>query len=323
MPQPPAERWDARVWARGQSATRVIDCPGAVSESDALDQVAAFYSIAYGSRFPLDPQITVPISGLSVTTEKGPLLFTVRAEYARGNTGDSTDPLNRKPTFRWVTGNLTEPVDRDIKGNPIYNSAFDVPSNKPTRKIGILAAYIVRWETDFDTDRWLAFNNTVNADTFRIRNRVVEPGQAFFESMEQLEEATFDADVIKIGYRIELRKGRTKDSQTGLWDGFACKFIDKGRRAFFPTSASDQTPKLANIYTSDDGTLARVGEDVNLNGNGIPIRSDFVSKSGTAANLGSPKPPQGAKTINSPDSSAVYLSYDNYNTSQFGALGIF
>lgn len=328
MPQLPAERWEGRTRAPGQSATRIFDVPGAASGIDAIDQVAAYFSTTPGAQHPEDPTLYVQTGGMSVGTEQGPFLYTVRAQYGlTPGGGSSTDPVDREPTFMWVTGNVTDVVDRDFDGNAILNSAWDVPNPKPTRKFGTIFLVVRKWENEYDPTRFATFNNTINQDTFKFRNKTIQPGQACFDNYKQVQAMPFSAKSVPVEYTIEFRPGYEKDPKTGMWNGFFHRFLDKGRRAYFTDPNDSAKMSIQNVYTLDDvGKPRQVSDDVLLNGFGAVLKPQhYRSGAGTATSGNSLEgQPPGATFIAPKQSGSGWTAvYKKYGFSFYGQLGLF
>ncbi len=105
-----------------------------------------------------------------IVRSRGLRLYEAVATYATpGLTlgGGGEDPLAAPRQESWDFGSTQEPVDRDIHGAAILNTAGDPPSQQPTRDVDQIFLNITRNEATFSPAAAMALVNAVNGDTFR------------------------------------------------------------------------------------------------------------------------------------------------------------
>lgn len=152
---------------------------------------------------------------------KGPFLYEVTVYYESFTDPSSSEPapispLLQPPEVSWTFVTSNEPIDRDIYGNPITNSAkesFDPPI---TRDFDDLVLRVVRNELEFNALQAAAYKGAVNSDVFLgFAAGVVRC--VLYNGVKQ-----YAASLVywKVTYEFHIR-----------WDGWARRIRDEGYRA--------------------------------------------------------------------------------------------
>ena len=105
-----------------------------------------------------------------------------------------------------VTGVSNEPIDRDIYGNPITNSAGDPPATNLQRPFGTCFYVYRRWEAQYNAALHFAYSNVVNSDRIELPGfGFIEPGLGLISSYKMMGTNNRDDKVVQCEYTIELR----------------------------------------------------------------------------------------------------------------------
>lgn len=102
---------------------------------------------------------------------KGPFLYEVRVNYESFTDPSSSEPapispLLQPPEVSWNFVTSNEPIDRDIYGKPITNSAKEAFDPPITRDFDDLVLRVVRNEAEFNALRAAEYKGAVNSDMF-------------------------------------------------------------------------------------------------------------------------------------------------------------
>jgi hypothetical protein len=304
---------DVKTW----TAQRGFIVTGISNETEA--------TIASGSPYGTIPQVNEVhprnrfLRVNKVTPQRiSPVACHVIIAYGVGQQPSQQDPLADKPRIRWQLGSTTEPIDRDVEGNPIVNSAgdaFDPPLN--TEFTTLFLTY-TRNEPYFDIQKALTYSNTVNSNSFTIRGAgIVAPGQIKCDSIQPAGEYTDDADFVPIVYSFEIRRGNKQDSD-GSWDGFKLRVLDQGLRAYY-----DINKGPARIYDPDQSTAASrspVTSDVRLDGYGGTFDDSYFVTDTLQQSVSKGSAPTGA--IVEVGDTACFLKYKRLRTISFAGLNL-
>lgn len=210
---------------------------------------------------------------------------------------DEPNKLDSRPKYRWQIGLKSEPVDRDIEGNPILNSAgqaFEQPAQRDFPTINLVVS---RYEPFFNIALCLEYTNTTNADRWRVpgTNGSVDPGQARCVGIQPAEEYPLGIDYVLMQYAFEFQA-----------DGFDLRLRDQGTRGATARGTA------AILDTNGD----EVTSDVLLDGRGLPLNDTYTLKGGQSFGILSPV--RGAEVERT--ESAVFLRYRNIRRAVFGRL---
>jgi hypothetical protein len=281
----------------------------------------AALGVTIGDSHPGDPQLSVKDDGLEAE-RVSPSLFRVTATYAKGTFSGNPDPTLDPPDYQWVTGSATEPVYYDVDGNLILNSAGDLPTNQPTRLNRRLSLILGRNERIFPIQRWNSYFDRINSDSFIVAGFVIQPGQSCLKNIVQPKREQYTAKFVRVEYHIDFHPGYQKDSKTGLWDGFTCRFPDKGRMGWFRDD-SGATVRDYLYLKGASGAPTLVTQDVPFDGGGRPFYYNrYTNKSGAKQPVPNPDAPKGG-TFTVAGDGGVIGSYKDRFTAVFSALNIF
>src|SRR5438132_103242 len=126
------ERWSQRQYVPNTSAVRAFDVSGVTNETDAVNALITQAQVGVNASFPLEPVLHVASNGLNITTVT-PTMYLIVASYARGIATGNSDPIQEPPVYQWAPSSGTAPINTDIDGNAILNSAGDLFSPSPSR----------------------------------------------------------------------------------------------------------------------------------------------------------------------------------------------
>ncbi len=215
-----------------------------------------------GSMFPYDRAMFV--DSRTVAPGEGPLVFKVTCNYITKTTGISVSgssgasgPLSQKPEISWTFATSEEPIDRDINGKPILNSAqesFDPPISQS--KDDLVLRY-VRNERFFNPRFAMRFKGAVNSSTFLG----VSPGLVkctVFDG-DKVYDNEF-SDYFVVTYEFQFRLGMVAGKQYG----WLRRILDQGFRELLGKN-EDGTPIWENIKDNAGNPLS---EPALLNGSG-------------------------------------------------------
>ncbi len=196
------------ISADGRTATLTWTVTGVTAEADVLS--ADPYD-ANQEPLPAYDRDHPRINGIKVSNvdvvRDGYDVWKVTAKYSRPSKGGGThgedpdDPLRAPPELWWEEISHAVPVDRDLEGNPIENSAGDAfEGGAPvTRKSYVFN--VVQNEIAFNIVKALLFADATNSDAFEGG----KPGELLLLSMLPTQRYTRLSEYIPVHYRIEFR----------------------------------------------------------------------------------------------------------------------
>lgn len=192
-------------------------------------------------------------------------LFRVVATYEKPTGGasehedDTENPLSSPPEIRWSDIVSNEPVDRDYNDNPIVNSAGVGFEGGVNRRFITKQLTFTRNESSFSVTDGLAYENTVNSDSFLG----AQPKEVFCAGIAPTTVYTASSTYVSVAYTFEFRA-------IGIWgaDPHQPRVRDEGYMAW---AVIDDVESLVEIRTKT-GTI--VTSPVLLDGKGRPIDPD-------------------------------------------------
>lgn len=312
------EKWSGTVLTRttdGWTARRAFQVSGTSSQLEAQNAIP----VTVGSSHPDNAFLRCN----SVEADDNQVLRTVTCEYSTAPFAIfDPDPLNQPTQWRWQPGTETSPIDRDIYGNTIRNSAgvtFDPPVNRFT---GTLHLQAVRNEPFYDVQKALLYQNKLNSDTFSITGAgIVQPGQVLCLSIDCASSISSDAPFVTVVYNFELRgpdfDGEDSDA------GFKARILDQGDKCWYkPGEVLAGLPTMGNIVN----VRGELVGSVPLDGTGKPINTNLkVGEDDKLSPETSARPlPSEAQvvTVGSGDTRSVYLYYTIYRSIAFSGLNL-
>jgi hypothetical protein len=226
-----------------------------------------------------------------------------------GGPGSQDTPLEVQPRIRWEIGSTSEPIDRDIDGNPIVNSAGDPFQSTPSRDYTTIFLTYSRNEPFFSVQTALTYGNKVNSERIYIAGAGwVEEGQMRCLSIQPTSDYEAGATFVNVSYKFELRA-----------DGFKTRILDQGLRAWF-TNPATSAAALEHIVTAKKQPIS---QPVRLDGTGRPL--DTTLKVGDGVNVYSTvarTTPAGAELETATGGDAVFLKYSIYDSANFLDLNL-
>lgn len=303
--------------AAGWTADREFQVLGATSETTALAATALYGGAAMPAINDAHPSSGV-LKCDSVSAEQtGFKFWVVKAHYSipkdgqdHGGPGSQDDPLLVPPRIKWDFGSTSEPIDRDINGNPIVNSAGDPFQQSPTREFTTLFLVYTRNEPFFNVQTALLYRNKTNSTDMYIAGAgTVTAGQMICRDISPASDYTADATFVPVTYKFELRE-----------DGFKTRILDQGLRAYYLNPTSNQIV-LEHLCTTKRQVI---NQPVRLNGIGQPIDvwmqgvTDGVNYYETVDYQN----PPGAEIETATGGDAVFLKYTIYDAIDFAGLNL-
>jgi len=315
------EDWSKRKLvkaASGWTADREFQVIQADTETDAL----AATLVSVGTVLPVmndaHPASTfLLVDSVSVDQAVGFKFWTVKVHYSIPKDGQAHDgpgaqdnPLLEPPRIRWEFGASSEPIDRDINGNPIVNSAGDPFQQPVTRDFTTIFLVYTRNEPFFNVNTAITYSNKTNSGSIIIAGAgQVAAGQMMCKSIAPASDYSATAQFVPVSYRFELRA-----------DGFKARMLDQGLRAWY-TNPTTSDVELAPLVTRK---LQPITQPVRFDGTGEPIAAtaqyvgDGVNYNATVART----TPAGATLDNAALPEAVFLKYTIYGSADFLLLNL-
>lgn len=263
---------------------------------------------------PLTPESRVICKGPKARP-LGPYVWIVTCPYAIPNDGtfnkSQTDPLNEPWEVEWKTQYLSLPVDLDLDGRPILNSAGDAFS-PPTRRVAYKNLTIYRNELFFDESKSEMFENTTNKTAVPLGKRVspVKPYYMICNSIQPAERVKESATYVKMAYNFDII--RSDDLGKYPWQH---AFLDAGNNGWVVKNGKTI---LGPFVTQPDGAGAAVyqfSQAVRLNGSGKPFVGLYdnvkvgINGQGGETFAGDPVvPPTGIFSFNPLDAERITVS---------------
>jgi hypothetical protein len=233
------------------------------------------------------------------------------------NTTDrDSNLLKNPPKYQWSIGTKSEPIDRDIDGNPITNSAGDPPDPPPQRAFPIFYLTIKRYESaPFNFQDRGNYVGKVNKGDMTIQGVAIKEGQLFCSGIAPTGEYTMQDKIIEVGYNFELD-----------WDSFDFTMLDQGFKSWY-TPGRKSTKQICEIFQPPDpsrGGIApvQVSKPVLLNGRGKPIFPTLISKFGNALEEAPDGTARGAALKQFSQNKVFYLTYQTSQRVDFSPLGL-
>ena len=289
-----------------------------MTASDPIDQAINATGVLVGSPYPNTTSLVCKQIGV---TENKLTMMTVVANYGISTiVANDPNPLLRAPVISWKRSRQSLPVDTDINGNPILNSATDAFRSNSSRNFNIKFLTFKRWESSYNQSLADAFDNAVNSDSFTIQGITYSPGQAQLVSYVPIEEYQETARFVHVCYELEIRtpsgSGLTALQQR---HPFQRRLMDQGLRGIYQDPNNSNTKTLGNFFLGGSGGQ-QCNRDVLLNGQGVPIDSTIVvTQAGYTAQT---QTLPSTVLVDSATTGANFLIYFDYAELPFAALGI-
>ena len=245
---------------------------------------------AYNSKYPYDEGLILIDKQVSQNEKDGPCICIVRCSYlslAYKKTGQ--DPLKEKPQISWTFATTDEPIDRDIKGKAILNSAYESFDPPITQAKHDLVLRYVRNEKRFDPIEALKYLGKTNSNMFLGAPQNTVKCESW-EGEKIYNEAYGDYFRVTREFHFRL------DEINGKRWGWVRRILDQGCRELIGFLSTGE-PDYQNILDHQGDTVT---QPVPLDGNGMQLHP----KDGEW-------PP-----------AAVFLEFDTYENISFSPLNI-
>lgn len=232
-----------------------------------------------GFRIPVRndrPSPTSPLAclGSRVVAQLGPFTWIVSSRYEVPPEGQFVDipedPLEQPIEVEINTAFLSVPVDTDLDGRPIVNTAGD-PFEPPSRRVAYKQVNIYRNEAVYDSAKAEAFENTTNLTAVTLLGFLhCRPKHLIMNSYEPVGRVRMNARYVPVKYSFDLIQTRT----LGLYP-WEHPFLNVGSNGW-RTESSKKV--LGPFVTQPGGTGTSVQiftQPVRLNGDGQPIAAMY------------------------------------------------
>lgn len=199
----------------------------------------------------------------TVRPYQGPLVYEVTCNYLHrwGERDESAEePLMKKPEISWLSAVTNEPIDRDIEGKAVANSAGETFDPPITKEFNDLVLRYVRNERNFNHRRSSEYKGAISSDGFLgfaegLVMCTVFDGQKIYDEKW--------GDYYQVTYEFQIR-----------YDGWKRKIFDRGFGEYFGKK-EDGSPDWREI---EDDKGHKISEPAFLNGNGkkLPGETNLV-----------------------------------------------
>lgn len=176
------------------------------------------------------------------------------------------DPLEAEWEIEFDFASSNEPIERDINGNPILNSADEVPDPKPQKEIDDLIYRVTRNEPIFDPLIARQYKGSINDDEFlgfpaktcrinQYKGKRMKSGPYYYWT---------------VTYEVQIRAYMLVDGKLETWK---LRLLDQGFREKVGENDNDNKPKYELIKDKDGNPLS---EPTLLNGLGKKLADGAV-----------------------------------------------
>jgi hypothetical protein len=314
------ENWSGRKLSLRPpwTASRTFVVTGTTDEGEALAAVdATDSSVKIPQLNDVHPYSSrLLCTGPAVSERKGIDYWVIQADYAIPQAGQfppisGDDPLAQEMTVSWEPVEISEPVDTDLDGLPILNSAgFPFKSN-PSRPITYLRFKVERNEPYFDIGKFTTYANSVNESAVTIsgvtfaaqhlRCSLIIPSAPYLA-----ESASF----VKMAYIFEA----VPYLLLGEYP-FQHRLADIGDDGWYLDGSTKRSKKFSN-------GKGETVSDVRLDGTGLPLVTPFPDVKVGDNNADPVTPPQGVDKYDLDVSSdaVTWLYYKRVKVVDFSPL---
>ena len=173
-----------------------------------------------------------------------PGYYRVTADYA-----GVIDPLEQDPEVEFDFASNNEPIEKDINGNPILNSADETFDPKPQKEIDDLVYRMTRNEANFDPYLARQYKGSINEDEFlgfpaktckitQYKAKRMKSGPYYYWS---------------VTYEVQIRAYMLVDGKLETWKR---RLLDQGFREKIGENDDDNKPKYELIKDKDGNPLS-------------------------------------------------------------------
>lgn len=166
-------------YQRPWTATLVFHVDGVEHDDEALTAVDATTGLAVANRGDEHPRSgRLLCNGPVIREKKGPKYWIIQCDYTVPPNGSmpgggvEPDPLDELPRWRWDTLELAEPVDTDLDGRVIENTAGE-PYEPQTRPIAAKRFIYIRNFPYYDAAQAEQYENSENGEAVTLPDGTV------------------------------------------------------------------------------------------------------------------------------------------------------
>jgi hypothetical protein len=212
--------------------------------------------------------ISIKCNGITFT-QTGPLYLEARVSYSLPKYGSHSDPevnpLLRPLRILWGKVIKQRPMERDMGGKAVLNSAGDPPSSPWMQPVIVRTLRLTRFEPFYDPAIAGRYENHVNGNAGNLGKIQVAKGQCYCAAIEPTGEYTADAEYVEVAYDFEI--------DITLADPFQCHMLDRGRNGFWSDSGTIRKGPITCKTLDSDGKVVYepVDGDVLLDNTGKPL----------------------------------------------------
>ena len=292
------------------TATRAWDVVGFTDEQSATTATG----VTDGSAHPRNADLKCTHIGRA---DNKFTLSKVVATYEITNLlSNPTNPLSRAPIISWKWGKTQQPIDTDMLGNPILNSAGDAFKQHGTRNFSVRFLTITRCEPYYNQAAAQLYTDTVCNGAITFEGNTFGAGQVYCISYAPTKPYQKTVTYVEVAYNYEIRTPSTPNL-TALQKRhpFQLRILDQGLRANYVENDL-YIDLLGHLYLKGGEPVTR---DVLFNGAGKPIDKgikvtlDMNNASGQTLPTG---------VIKDVTAKAVFLIYPIYAETDFTAMGL-
>lgn len=310
------------------TADRGWDVVGATTETEAINAVP-------------DAQLDAPHDQAPIMTvrtndakPRGLDVWRVLAKYdikPQNNTSALKDPAQ----YSFTETEEMIPTDRDWQGDAIVNSAGEAFDSGGFLPLKTFIYEITLNQPFYDANIAAQYLNALNDGSFKTPFGTYQKGEVYFNSCLPTDPFLLKDKYVRTKYSFKIRLKANFPNIPDDASPFDTRYLDKGRNARCITVATGKLG-LAQIVDLEGRP---VGQDVRLNGRGIPVDSaiagngkdgnyNILTGSGKDANKAiqkmkmgqEPKGPIIEKPRQGADVKAYFLWYRQYRYIDFGQL---
>lgn len=312
------ERWSDRKLKKNITGDWVAQRGWDVIGYTDSDNATTATGVSAGNSHPLSPYMIC--SDIALVEDRLSLGHVIANYKITSLVANDVNPITRNPFVSWKRNKCAVPVDTDLNGNAILNSALDAFKSNGNRNLTSRTLTIKRYEPYYDQSQADLYIDTVNSGNVTFEGLTFGPGQVYCVDYAPVTEYQEGCTYLEVQYVFEIRTPKAATLTTlQKRHPFQRRILDQGLRCKY----TDPTLGVAwgNLYTCQGELINR---DVLFDGTGIPLDTTIKVGLGGMAPLAQTLP---ATVLKDPISvggkvRAVFLIYMDYPETDMTALGV-
>jgi hypothetical protein len=231
---------------------------------------------------------------------------------------DSTQ-LNSPPSITWKWAKVSQPVETDLNGNGILNSAGDAFTSKASRQFAVRYLTITRNEPYYDQAVADQYTDTTNSDSISFEGITYNPGQVYCMSYAPTGAYHSTDPYVTVAYAFEIRSPNYSNlTPYQIRYPFQLRLLDQGQRGIYNDTVAGNT--FGHFYLCDH---TQVTHDILLFGDGTPNDDAILVTAGGLQPVSQTLPTTVlSEQVTLPSGYvATYLIYQLYSEIPFAGLG--